>query len=135
MLVLIDSAAKLSMYVSVVPPIAWELTELSYKPLTIIYPEGINLAHRLLGEDGSVGIRVTNELFSNKLCKRFRKPLVSTSANISGQAAPSSYNEITDEIKNGVDYIVPHRQHEHIKCKPSGILRLGIDNTIHIIRK
>ncbi|MDL2304156.1 threonylcarbamoyl-AMP synthase [Bacteroides sp. OttesenSCG-928-D19] len=135
MLVLIDSPAKLQTYVSEVPEIAWDLTELADKPLTIIYPEGRNLASNLLGEDRSIGIRITNEPFSRKLCERFRRPLVSTSANISGEPSPSSFREISDDIKRGVDYIVGYRQEEFIKNVPSGIIRLGIDNSIQIIRK
>lgn len=135
MLVLIDVPAKLQAYVEEVPEMAWDLTELADKPLTIIYPGGRNLASNLLGEDRSIGIRITNEPFSRKLCERFRKPLVSTSANVSGQLSPSSFNEISDEIKKGVDYIVSYRQHEQIKSQPSGIIRLGIDNSIQIIRK
>ena len=88
MLVLTDSSAKLSMYVSDMPDIAWDLIEVADKPLTIIYPHAKNLASNLLGEDGSVGIRVTNEEFSRKLCERFRRPLVSTSANVSGEPSP-----------------------------------------------
>ena len=135
MLVLIDTSAKLPFYVTEVPKIAWDLTALTEKPLTIIYPEGKNLARLLLGEDGSIGIRITNELFSKKLCERFCKPLVSTSANISGQPAPPSFCDISDEVKQGVDYSVHYRRDEKIKSRPSGIIRLGIDNTIHIIRK
>ena len=135
MLVMIDTPAKLEVYVSEVPEIAWDLIEVADKPLTIIYPGGKNLADGLLSEDRSVGIRVSNEQFSKKLCERFRKPLVSTSANISGQPSPSSYSEISEEIRNGVDYIVRYRREENIKCKPSGIIRLGVDNSIQIIRK
>jgi len=135
MLVLIDSAAKLTQYVSDVPEMAWDLIELADKPLTIIYPEGINLANRLLGDDRSIGIRVTRELFSGQLCQCFRKPLVSTSANISGQPSPASFSEISDEVKNGVDYIVRYRRNEKIKSNPSGIIRLDINNTFQIIRK
>lgn len=135
MLVLIDSPAKLNTYVSEVPDIAWDLVEVADKPLTIIYPGGKNLAHSLLVEEHSIGIRITNERFSQKLCERFRRPLVSTSANISGQPSPSSFDEISDEIKNGVDYIVKYRQEEHTQNKPSGIIRLGLDNSIQIIRK
>ncbi|MDR0572464.1 MAG: threonylcarbamoyl-AMP synthase [Tannerella sp.] len=135
MLVLIDSPAKLNTYVSEVPDMAWGLTELTEKPLTIIYPGGKNLAHSLLGEDHSIGIRITNELFSQKLCERFRKPLVSTSANISERPSPSSFDEISEEVKRGVDYIVRYRRNEKVKSKPSGIIRLGIDNSIQIVRK
>ena len=135
MLVLTDSPAKLNAYVSEVPEMAWDLIELADKPLTIIYPEGKNLAKSLLAEDKSVGIRVTGEQFSKKLCERFRKPIVSTSANISGQPSPASFNEISEEVKGGVDYIVNYRREEQIKCKPSGIILLGADNSVQIIRK
>ena len=135
MLVLLDSPAKLPFYVSDVPSMAYELIELADKPLTIIYPEGRNLARRLMGEDRSIGIRITNEPFSKKLCERFRKPLVSTSANISGQPSPASFSEISEEVKSGVGYIVYYRRNEQIKCKPSSIIRLGVDNTIQVIRR
>ena len=135
MLVLIDTVAKLDRYISEVPDIAWDLIELADKPLTIIYPGGKNLAANLLGEDGSIGIRVTKELFSQKLCEYFRNPLVSTSANISGQPSPLFFSDISDEVKNGVDYIVKYRQQENIKHAPSGIIYVGIDNTIQVIRK
>ncbi len=135
MLVLIDSPARLDRYVSEVPDMAWNLIDVADKPLTIIYPAGKNLATNLLGEDSSIGIRVTNELFSQKLCERFRKPLVSTSANISGQPSPLFFSEISDEVKNGVDYIVSYRQDEKTKRTPSGIIRIGMDNTVQIIRK
>jgi len=135
MLVLVDSPVKLEAYVSEVPGMAWDLVEVTDKPLTIIYPEGKNLAKSLLAEDKSIGIRVTGEQFSKKLCERFRKPIVSTSANVSGQPSPASFNEISEDVKKGVDYIVNYRRTEQIKSKPSGIIRLGTDNSIQIIRK
>ena len=92
MLVLMDSEAKLDRYVSDVPDIAWDLISVSDKPLTIIYSSAKNLATNLLGADGSVGIRITNEEFSKKLCERFRKPLVSTSANVSGEPSPANFS-------------------------------------------
>ena len=94
MLVLMDSEAKLDRYVSDVPDIAWDLISVSDKPLTIIYSSAKNLATNLLGADGSVGIRITNEEFSKKLCERFRKPLVSTSANVSGEPSPANFSLI-----------------------------------------
>ena len=112
MLVLTDSSAKLSMYVSDMPDIAWDLIEVADKPLTIIYPHAKNLASNLLGEDGSVGIRVTNEEFSRKLCERFRRPLVSTSANVSGEPSPGNLS----------------------KAKPSNIIKLGDGGVIQVIR-
>ena len=91
MLVLMDSSAKLNMYVNDIPDIAWDLIEVADKPLTIIYSNAKNLAKNLLADDGSVGIRITNEEFSHKLCERFRKPLVSTSANVSGELSPANF--------------------------------------------
>ena len=134
MLVLTDSSAKLSMYVSDMPDIAWDLIEVADKPLTIIYPKAKNLAANLLADDQSVGIRITNETFSKTLCERFRKPIVSTSANISGQPSPSNFNEISEEIKAGVDYVVNFRQDEKIKANPSGIIKLGEGGVVQVIR-
>jgi len=135
MLVLIDSSVKLSGYVSEIPDIAWDIIDVSDKPLTIIYPNAKNIAFNLLGEDGSVGIRVTNEQFSHELCKRFRKPIVSTSANISGQPSPALFSEIVEAVKNGVDYVVRYRQGETVKAKPSGIIKLGENGCVKIIRE
>ncbi|SMO84325.1 L-threonylcarbamoyladenylate synthase [Saccharicrinis carchari] len=134
-LVLLDNDAKLSAYVAKVPEMAWDLIDLSAKPLTIIYPKAKNLAQNLLAEDNSVGIRITKEEFSKKLCARFKKPIVSTSANISGQASPQHFGEISDEVKNGVDYIVQFRQEETANPAPSSILKLEVDGQIKIIRE
>lgn len=98
MLVLVDSTVKVNFYVSDVPAVAWDLIEFTTKPLTIIYDGARNLAENLLAEDGSVGIRVTAEEFSKQLCFRFRKAIVSTSANISGQPSPANFSEISEEV-------------------------------------
>ena len=87
-----------------------------------------------MGEDGSIGIRVTNEEFSRKLSERFRKPIVSTSANISGEPSPANFQEISEEIKKGVDYIVNYRQEDMSKAKPSHIIKLGNGGVFQIIR-
>lgn len=134
MLVLIDSSAKLNAYVTEVPDIAWDLIEVADKPLTIIYPGARNLASNLLGEDGSVGIRITNEDFSRRLCERFRKPLVSTSANVSGEKSPQNFSEVSDVIKKGVDYIVEYRQDDLTNSQPSGIIKLGLGGLFQVIR-
>lgn len=134
MLVLMDSPAKLQAYVEEIPDMAWELIELSEKPLTIIYPSARNLAHTLIAEDGSIGIRITNEAFSKALCERFRKPVVSTSANISGEPTPQLFPKISDEIKQSVDYIVNFRQDEVQASKPSSIIKLGKGNVFQLIR-
>lgn len=134
MLVLIDSSAKLEAYVADVPDIAWDLIDVADKPLTIIYSGARNLASNLLADDGSVGIRVTNEDFSRRLCETFRKPLVSTSANVSGQPSAGNFDEISDEIKNGVDYIVSYRRDDKSKASPSGIIKLGSGGLVQVIR-
>ena len=135
MLVLIDNPAKLQSYVDEVPDMAWDLIELSEKPLTIIYPQAKNLAKNLIAEDKTIGIRVTKETFSRNLCAQFRKPIVSTSANISGNATPSNFSQITDEIKSAVDYVVNFRQDDVSKPMPSSIIKLGKGGLFQLIRE
>jgi L-threonylcarbamoyladenylate synthase len=135
MLVLVDNAVKIDFYVKEVPPVAWDLLEVATNPLTIIYSGARNLAPNLLAEDGSVGIRVTEEEFSKQLCFRFRRAIVSTSANISGEASPRNFAEISEEVKNAVDYIVKYRQNDKQKRKPSSIIKLGPTGEIQIIRQ
>jgi L-threonylcarbamoyladenylate synthase len=135
MLILMDTSAKLTLYVEEVPEIAWQLMEVADRPLTIIYEKARNLAPSLPAEDGSIGIRVTNEAFSKALCAQFRKPVVSTSANVSGQPSPAHYSEISEVIRHGVDYTVNYRQDDRRKASPSGIIRLGAGGMFQIIRK
>jgi L-threonylcarbamoyladenylate synthase len=135
MLILLDNPSKLQTYVQDVADIAWDLIDLTDKPLTIIFDGAKNLATNLIAEDGSIGIRVTSELFSRELCKQFRKPIVSTSANISGEPTPKLFSNISDSIINGVDYVVNYRRKENKAGEPSGILKLSKDGTIKIIRK
>ena len=132
---LVDSSVKVDFYVQDVPDVAWDLIEVADKPLTIIYSGARNLAPNLLAEDGSVGIRVTNEAFSKRLCQQFRKAIVSTSANISGQPSPKNFSEISEEVKSAVDYIVGYRQEEMSNPKPSSIIKLGKGGVIKIIRE
>ena len=135
MLVLVDSSVKVDFYVRDVPEVAWDLIDLADKPLTIIYSGARNLAANLLAEDGSVGIRVTNEDFSKRLCQQFRKAIGSTSANISGQPSPKNFSEISEEVKSAVDYIVGYRQEEMSNPKPSSIIKLDKGGVIKIIRE
>ena len=135
MLLLLDNPVKLQHYVADIPEIAWDLIELTDKPLTIIYEGARNLAPALIASDGTVGIRITDELFSRELCKQYRKPIVSTSANISGTPSPSRFSHISREIKEGVDYVVTHRQKEQVDAKSSSIIRLSRNGSIQIIRK
>ena len=134
MLVLVDSAVKVDYYVQDVPAVAWELLDVADKPLTVIYDGARNLARNLLAEDGSVGIRVTSEEFSKALCFRFRKAIVSTSANVSGQPSPRTFAEISEEIKTAVDYVVEARRQETTPARPSSIVKLGQGGEVKIIR-
>lgn len=135
LITLLDNPIKLDYYIDEVPSLAWDLIELSEKPLTIIYDGARNIAPNLMAEDGSLAIRVTKEKFSQELCKRFRKALVSTSANISGEPAPANFDDISEEIKQGVDYIVKYRQDDTSKSKASSIIKLGKTGEVKIIRE
>ncbi len=134
MLVLIENINMLTQYIKDVPDIAWELIDVSDKPLTIIYPGARNLAPNLIGEDGSVGIRIVKDPFCQELIRRFRKPLVSTSANISDSPSPSIFGEITEEIKAAADYIVSWRQDDLQTAKASSIIKLDPGGRFSIIR-
>ncbi len=135
MLVLVDNENRVQRYVSEMPDLAWDLIEASDTPMTIIYPEAKNLANSLIPEDNSIGIRVTNDEFCQKLIQRLKKPIVSTSANYAGDASPANFSEISEDIKKEVDYIVNWKQNDKTKHKPSSIIKLGVDSQIKIIRK
>ncbi len=135
MLVLMENPALLERYVDSVPDVAWDLVEISSTPLTVIFPGAKNLAANVIADDGSIGIRFTKEEFTTRLLQRFRRPVVSTSANISGEDAPSFFDEISEEIKNQVDYIVEYRQDDLTPAQPSSIIKLGPGGQIDIIRK
>lgn len=132
---LVDSEARLTRYVRRVSDVTWNMIELATKPLTVIYDNATGLAPNLLAEDGSVGIRITKEEFSKELCFRFQKPIVSTSANISGEPTPQTFDEISDEIKNAVDYVVKYSQRCKEKHQPSSIIKINADGEFTIIRK
>jgi L-threonylcarbamoyladenylate synthase len=134
MLILVDQIGKIASYVSAVPDIAYDLLEVSDKPLTIIFEGAKNLAPNLPGNDGTIGIRVTNEPFSKMLCQRFRKPIVSTSANISGQPAPTHFAQINQQLVKMVDYVVKHRQTDQVATSPSSVIKLGAGGQVQIIR-
>lgn len=134
-LVLMENPALLERYISEVPEIAWELVEISTTPLTVIYPNAKNLAPNLLAEDGSISIRFTKEEFTRQLLQRFRRPIVSISANFSGEKEPAFFSEITEEIKSQVDYVVEYRQDDMIPANPSGLIKLWPGGRIDIIRK
>ena len=136
MLVLLDGAGKLQGYMEKVPETAWMLLEASedQRPMTIIYPRAKNLASNLLAEDGSVGIRITSELFSKALCEQLRRPIVSTSANISGEPAAKIFSEIAPEIVEAVDYVCHFRRDDTTSAQPSSIIKIDERERITIIR-
>ena len=109
--------------------------DLAEKPLTIIYDNVRHMAPELIAEDGSAGIRVTREEFSQELCRRMGGAVVSTSANISGQPSPANFSEISAEIRAGVDYIVEYRQTEQTRSVASGIIKLGSGGLVKVIRE
>jgi L-threonylcarbamoyladenylate synthase len=135
MLVLMENAALIERYVAEVPDIAYDLIELTDKPLTLIFGGAKSLAKDLIAEDGSIGIRITAEKFSSELIRRFRRPIVSTSANLSGKPSPASFNEIDQEIIDAVDYVVKYRQDDGQKAVPSSIMKLSRGGEIKIIRE
>lgn len=149
MLVLLDAPGKLQGYVEEVPEMAWELLECtmedktlnsqlstlnSQRPMTIIYPGAKNLAKNLIATDGSVGIRITQEPFSKALCERLRRPIVSTSANISGEPAAKTFRQISEEVLRQADYVCLFRRDDEQEKQPSSIIKLGLHNEIQIIR-
>lgn len=147
MLCLLDGAGKLQGYANV-PEMAWAILDANspaadeqpenggeIRPLTIIYPGAKNLAANLIGEDGSIGIRITNEPFSKMLCQQLRHPLVSTSANISGEPTPKCFAQISEEIKSQVDYVCQFRRADEEPKKPSSIIKVNTDGTFTVIRK
>lgn len=134
MICLVDSDARLQRYVRNVPSVAWDLFDCADKPTTIILDGAVNLAPNLVAEDGSVAMRITREPFSKELCYRFQKPVVSTSANVSGEPTAQNYRDISQEIIEAVDYVCWSRRQEHKPHKPSGIIKLGEDGQVKIIR-
>lgn len=134
LIVLIDSADHLDHYVVDVPMIARELIDVAVNPLTIIYEGAYNIAPNVLGDEDSVGIRIPNDEFCHRLCERFGKPIVSTSANVSGEPTANRFADIDSTIVNGVDYAVEYRRNDTTKHQPSNIILLSRDGTFKIIR-
>jgi L-threonylcarbamoyladenylate synthase len=136
---LVDSDARLQRYIRQVPDVAWQLIdslkEIDSKPTTLILDGAVNLAPNLIAEDGSIGIRITNEPFSKELCFRFQKAIVSTSANISGEPAAQNYCDIDPRILEAVDYVCWSRRQEHKPHTPSSIIKLKANGEVTIIRK
>lgn len=136
LITLVADTRMLFKTVDCVPEAALQLIEVSDRPVTIVYDHGYGVAKELLATDGSLAVRVTDEEFSKSLCHRFGRPLVSTSANISGSPAARCFNQISDEIKEGVDYICLSRRNEP-DCggRPSMIIKISDDGVFKFIRK
>ncbi|HXA01280.1 MAG TPA: L-threonylcarbamoyladenylate synthase [Cytophagaceae bacterium] len=135
MIVLISEIGQLYDYVQKIPEIAWDLVDFAEEPLTVIYPQGKNVAPELLGEDGSIAVRLVRDEFCRKLISKFRKAIVSTSANLSGDPAPAGFAQINSAILSHVDYVVNWRQQKVSGSKPSTIIKLELNGEIKFIRK
>ncbi len=135
LIVLLDSDHKLQSYVQEVPEVAYQLIEYTERPLTIVYSGARNLAPNLLAEDGSIGIRIVQHPFCSALLQRFRKPIVSTSANLSGQPAPANFNEIDQTIIDGVDYVVPYGQDDTRRGAASIVMKLEPGGQFSFLRR
>ncbi|MFN5912019.1 MAG: L-threonylcarbamoyladenylate synthase [Bacteroidota bacterium] len=133
-IVLVDGFPMLERYVPDFHSVCYDLADLADKPLTIIYPSAKGLAPSVLASDGTVGIRITKDPICLKLIRSLKKPIVSTSANISGQSSPVSFNDIDEQIKNGVDAILEERLSEQM-IKPSQIIKIGLNGAVKVIRK
>jgi len=134
LIILVDSNQRLQKIVDV-PDLAWDIMDLSEKPVTIIYDNPRNLPKELIAEDNTIAIRLTKDLFCKKLISRLNAPLVSTSANISGEPTPQSFKEISQKIKDEVDYIFPECGDFMPKFTGSSIIKLSNDGKVKIIRE
>lgn len=135
LIVLLDNENKLASYVREIPDVAYDLIEFAEHPLTIVYSNAKNLAPSVINEDGSIGIRIVKHTFCQQLIQRFRLPIVSTSANISGEPAPKNFSEVAQEIIDGVDYVVNLEQGAQEDKKPSTIMKLSPDGLFTFIRR
>ncbi|MDR3133444.1 MAG: threonylcarbamoyl-AMP synthase [Prevotellaceae bacterium] len=135
LILLVSEMDMVSRYVSQVPAIAYNLTEVADAPLTLIYPQARGLAANVPAADGSVALRIVQHDFCRQLLRLFCRPLVSTSANLSGQLPPAFFAQVPDEIKNGCDFIVPAAYEGAPTRKPSPIIKLGLHDEVEVIRK
>ena len=135
MIILLDTDNKLQSYISDVPELAYDLIEFAENPLTLVMPGAKNISPSLIAADGSVGVRISDHPFCQQLIQRLRKPLVSTSANISGKPSPQYFSQIDQEIIDGVDYVVDIDQHSMEIKNPSTIMRLSPNGSFEFIRR
>lgn len=134
MIVLLDNVDNVVKYVQEVPEVAWQLWEVADKPMTLILPEARLVAKNMIPEEKTIAIRITTNEFCKKLIRKLGRPLVSTSANISGSPTPTSFGQICDEIKNGVDYVVDQKMEGQTSGSPSSVISVGKGGLIKIIR-
>lgn len=134
-IVLADSVAMVERTVSEIPEVGYQLLDVATEPLTIVYDRGTGVSPLLCAADGSVGVRVTAEPFSQALVRAFRRPLVSTSANIAGESTPMCFKEIDRRIIEGVDYVCMSRRNEGPATKTSTVMRLSADGSFKLLRK
>jgi L-threonylcarbamoyladenylate synthase len=134
-IILLDTDSKIQSYVTEVPEVAYDLIEYAEHPLTIIFSNAKNLADNVISADGSVGIRIARSEFVQQLLQRFRKPITSTSANISGQPTPAFFDEIDDAVKDAVDYVIDWEQELKETRKASTIMKLSPSGQFSFIRK
>ena len=132
---LVDSEAKVQFYVPDVPDVAWDMMEFAERPLTVVFDRVRNLAPSLLAADGSAALRVTREPFSRELCRRFKRAVVSTSANFSGEVSPACFDDINPDLLALADYVVRSRRDEKAPARPSSVVKLGADGTVKILRE
>ncbi|MCQ2345945.1 MAG: threonylcarbamoyl-AMP synthase [Paludibacteraceae bacterium] len=134
MLVLTADKAMTEIYAEISETALQLLNGKPYKPLTVIYPNAKNLAENLVSADGSIGIRISNEPFSQTLCRELGRPIVSTSANLSGHPTAKTFSQIEEIIRQGVDYIVEYRRDDEREQQPSSIIKVNTDGTTTVIR-
>ncbi|MCX6252792.1 MAG: L-threonylcarbamoyladenylate synthase [Bacteroidetes bacterium] len=134
LIILLDESEKLKHYVRVIPEIAWDLLEIAGSPITIIYPGAMNLAKNVLAEDNSIAIRIVKNEFCRRLIHDFDKPIVSSSANISGEPTPMVFKNISRDISGSVDYVVNLYQDQFQELKPSRIIKLNVNGEFHVLR-
>lgn len=134
LIILVETEKRLQDLVDV-PEIAWQIMDVSEKPVTIVYENPKNLPKELLAEDGSIGIRLVKNDFCKKLITKLNKPLVSTSANLSGQKSPLKFSDISDEIKNSVDYVVEEFQDKVSEFPGSSVIKIWNNSQIKVLRE